>query len=282
MTADTCIPFYKLDDTNIVMIDSGSIFFANDLIKFLRDSGFTVCGILTSHIHIDHIGGHALLQKTFDPEIAASLVDSAISSNKNEIIDAYGYLPPEMRTAMWESVYFTTDKVIMPGDNEVTICGTGFGVLQIPGHTASHLGYVTPDNVAYLGDAMINLHSKIAYAHNLPSEIATRKKILSTNHDIYVFAHKGYCTREQLPEVAELNQKMVDEMVDIFTEIIDHEMGQDEIFLELIARLGIDKENPMKMLQSRAYLDGYLSYLAELGRVKISFVHGCLRYSPIG
>ncbi len=281
LARDTLIPFYKLDENNIVLIDSGSVFFAGELLRFIEENGLHVSGILTSHTHIDHIGAHGLLQNKHHSEIAASFVDSAISSNKNELIDACGYLPMDMRTSMWRTVYFNADAVIMPTDTEVTLCGTKFGVLQLPGHTASHLGFVTPDDVAYLGDAMISHHSKIAYAHNLPSEIATRENILKTDHEIYAFAHKGWCTKEELPEIAELNQKMIDEMMDIFTEIIDHEMGQDEIFLALIAKLGIDAEDPMKMLQSRAYLAGYLSYLVLLGRAKLDFIHGCLRFSPV-
>ena len=47
--------------------------------------------------------------------------------------------------------------MIIPADAEhLDFCGARFGILQLPGHSAGHIGVVTPDGVAYLGDCLID------------------------------------------------------------------------------------------------------------------------------
>lgn len=46
--------------------------------------------------------------------------------------------------------------MILPGQEQVQVCGVQFRILSLPGHAASHMGFVTPDGVAYLADSMFD------------------------------------------------------------------------------------------------------------------------------
>ncbi|MFR4512959.1 MAG: hypothetical protein ACLT4E_13225 [Clostridium sp.] len=51
------------------------------------------------------------------------------------------------------------DQIILPGQEQVQVCGVQFRILSLPGHAASHMGFVTPDGVAYLADSMFDRES---------------------------------------------------------------------------------------------------------------------------
>ena len=51
---------------------------------------------------------------------------------------------------------FTADIIIGPEDDHLDMAGARFGIMQLPGHSAGHIGIVTPDGVAYVGDCLID------------------------------------------------------------------------------------------------------------------------------
>lgn len=51
---------------------------------------------------------------------------------------------------------FPADVIIPPMRSTGLLRGPGFGILQLPGHSAGHIGVVTPDGAAYLGDCLID------------------------------------------------------------------------------------------------------------------------------
>ena len=57
------IPFYKIDETHCIMLDTGLVNQQEDLINTLSDAGLTCVGVLGSHAHIDHMGSYAYLQR---------------------------------------------------------------------------------------------------------------------------------------------------------------------------------------------------------------------------
>ena len=146
------LPFYKLRDREIVLLDSG---FAStdrqELIDTLRAYDFCVRGILCSHAHMDHAGNIGHLCSVYGCRVAAHRYEAAIAAPDSELRQ-FG-IHASSRHGL-EECFVTTD-VIQPGQTTLDFCGATFGVLHLSGHSDGHLGYVTPDNVAYLGDVIM-------------------------------------------------------------------------------------------------------------------------------
>lgn len=76
--ATALIPFYRLTDTDIILLDTGIA--ASDregLTALLEEHGLRPKGILCSHAHYDHVGNAAYLRRRYGCPISAS--PSAIS-----------------------------------------------------------------------------------------------------------------------------------------------------------------------------------------------------------
>ena len=87
------------------------------------------------------------------------------------------------------------DRVILPGEEAVTLFGATFGILRTPGHTVDHICVRTPDDVLYVADAMMTgrtLHyAKFPYALSMETYLDSMVKLREAKAACYVVAHKG-------------------------------------------------------------------------------------------
>ena len=155
--ATALMPVYKLTDTDIVLMDTGyARLDRSALVNLIEGNGFRLRGIICSHAHFDHTGNVRYLQQRYGCLAAAQIIEAGISVNPdayraNYVALTYG----KSREYLLEEC-FPAD-VIIPADAEhLDFCGARFGILQLPGHSAGHIGVVTPDGVAYLGDCLID------------------------------------------------------------------------------------------------------------------------------
>ena len=81
-TGMTYIPFYKVNEKEIIMLDSGWAEGEQEKLNTLLDyNDFKVVGIINSHSHIDHIGNNSFLKKKYDCIIAMSTFAAHICSS---------------------------------------------------------------------------------------------------------------------------------------------------------------------------------------------------------
>lgn len=80
--ATALIPFYRLTDTDIVLLDTGIA--ASDregLTALLEEHGLRPKGILCSHAHYDHVGNAAYLRCRYGCPIAMPMIEAAICAD---------------------------------------------------------------------------------------------------------------------------------------------------------------------------------------------------------
>ena len=81
-TGMSYIPFYKINDEEIIMLDSGWAEGEREGIdELLEKNNFKVVGIICSHAHIDHIGNNAYLKKKYNCIIAMPAYEALICSS---------------------------------------------------------------------------------------------------------------------------------------------------------------------------------------------------------
>ena len=143
--ATALLPIYKLNSTDIVLLDTGyAKLDRSALTHLLDDNGFHLKGILCSHAHFDHTGNVRYLQQRYGALAAAQLIEAGISVNPDAYRANYVALTYGRSRAYFLEECFTADVIIPADATELTFCGARFGILQLPGHSAGHIGIVTP------------------------------------------------------------------------------------------------------------------------------------------
>ncbi len=164
------IPFYKLDDSHCILLDTGLNDQREDLEGSLREAGLTPVGVICSHAHIDHMGNVAYLKQTYGTQLAMSLGEAGHQMSYLGLNITNYLMSPEdvVESPPLHGTPCLADRIILPTEDRITFCGATFDIIHTPGHTVDHICTRTPDNVLYLGDAMMTgrtlHHSKFPFA----------------------------------------------------------------------------------------------------------------------
>src|SRR5699024_1324310 len=107
--------------------------------------------------------------------------------------------------------------------DRVTLFGAEFTILRTPGHTVDHICVGTPDDVLYVGDAMMTgrtLHyAKFPYALSMEVYLDSMVKLREAKAACYVVAHKGVYAdiRPFIDLEHQFHRQRMEELADLMT-----------------------------------------------------------------
>lgn len=263
------IPLYKLDDHRCVLLDTGTVEQREELEETLDEAGLTPVAILGSHTHIDHMGSHAYFQKTRGTQVVMSLGEAGQIFSPLGLQLQYNNFPmalfpdyPELGTAPC-----VPDRVILPGEEAVTLFGAEFTILRTPGHTVDHICTRTPDNVLYLGDAMMTgrtlHHSKFPYAFCVKDYLDSMRKMRTEPAEKFIVAHFGIYD-EILPLVDMEARFFAERMVDLL-DLIEGPTTPAKMAADICRRYKIDAGDLRNLSYFASSSLSYINYLRGLG-----------------
>ena len=179
--ATALLPLYFLSEKDVILIDTGyAKLDRSGLTHLIDDNGLRLRGIICSHAHFDHTGNVRYLQQRYGCPAAIQLIEAGISVNPDSYRANYVALTYGKSRQLFLEECFTADIVIGAEDDHLDLCGARFGILQLPGHSAGHIGVVTSDGAAYVGDCLID-HDEIAAA-KLPTSMFIARDLESKEH----------------------------------------------------------------------------------------------------
>jgi hydroxyacylglutathione hydrolase len=123
-----------------VLIDTGYRGHLRETLRILSDLGVDagkVDRIITTHIHCDHIGAHAHIQRTSGCKILLSRIDKYFIDSRNDWFTWWRYYDQEAE-------FFNCGGVLEEGD-AVTLGGARFEVFHTPGHASGGLIFFERD-----------------------------------------------------------------------------------------------------------------------------------------
>lgn len=283
-TGMTYIPFYKINDKEIIMLDTGwAKGERRGIEQILENNDFKVRAIINSHFHIDHAGNNAYLKEKYNSIIAMSELEAVISSSVDNL--KLYYVEQTIREVREHHghMIFSTDIIIEKHQKEISVCGVDFKILHTPGHSPSHICIITPDEVGYVADALISYEvmrgSKLPYAFILSEDMKSKSKLYDLKCSRYVVAHKG---------IYDDITKLIDDNIDFYEsramaiyEMIDGPMTFECIMKAVIEKLNIKVGSINKYYTVERMLKSYIEYLNDIGKIKLTMEDGFLKYTPM-
>lgn len=278
------LPYYKIDEENIILLDTGYMRNHREkLITYFEENHLNVAGILCSHAHIDHVGNAAYFREKYGCPVAMTREEAAIVESVLSLKKFYANYAMNHAREHFGHMVVETDRMIEPDETEITFCGADFRILHTPGHSTGHITITTPDNVTYIGDALISYEvmesAKLPYAYILTQDIASKMKLYSLQSSQYVLAHKGIYpdVKDLITDNIYFYRNRAEEILSVITGPVTKEELLQEV--ALIMRIRID--STFKYLVVERMLQCYVEYLLETGRIIQEVQNQSLKYIPM-
>ncbi|MBE6043584.1 MAG: MBL fold metallo-hydrolase [Clostridium thermopalmarium] len=280
-TGMTYIPFYKLNDEEIIMLDSGWKEGEREGIESLLEKNkFKVAAIICSHAHIDHIGNSAYFKEKYNCVIAMSVHEAHICSSAINLKSYYSTQSLSEVEQHLGHMVCETDIMISDEQNKICVCGVKFDIVHTPGHSPAHISIITPDNVAYVADALISYEvmegAKMPYAFILREDLKSKEKLYNLKCSKYVIAHKGIY--DDITKLISDNIKFYKQRAESIYKIMKDNMTLEEILKVVIKSFDIGVKSVQKYIIIERMLRSYVEYLTEIGKVKLVIEDRIVRY----
>lgn len=270
--ATALMPVYKLTDTDIVLMDTGyARLDRSAMVNLIEGNGFRLRGIICSHAHFDHTGNVRYLQQRYGCQAAAQIIEAGISVNPdayraNYVALTYG----KSREYLLEEC-FPAD-VIIPADAEhLDFCGARFGILQLPGHSAGHIGVVTPDNVAYVGDCLIDegqiAAAKLPTSMFIARDLESKESLRNLRRPAYIIAHKQVLT--DIGPLIDRNIGFIHAKGRELLEDLEDGMSFDQWIYAFCQRENVRTRNEFKFSIVERNFANFVDWLTDEGKVEV-------------
>lgn len=281
-TGMTYIPFYKINEQEIIMMDTGWAAGEREGIQNALDAAcLKVAGIISSHAHVDHIGNNSYFKEKYHCLIAMHEVEAALCSSIYNLKFFFSGYPLGEVKKHYGNMVCVPDILIHENQKTVSICGVEFRLFHNPGHSPAHICIITPDDVAYLGDGLVSYEvmkgSKMPYANVLSEDLQSKAELRSLNCSRYIIAHKG---------IYDSIKRLIDENIEFYkycaqrvSEIIDRPMTMEEITKAVINQLKISVNSVNKYMAIEKMLRSNIEYLQETGVIELKVHDGLLKYT---
>lgn len=269
------LPVYKLTDRDIVLIDTGyAKLDRSALTNLIDENGWRVRAVLCSHAHWDHTGNVRYLQQRYGAQAAISLIEAGISVNPDSYRANYVALTYGKSRELFLEECFTADRVIFPQDDHIDVDGARFGVLPLPGHSAGHIGFVTPDGVAYIGDCLLDSHeiagAKLPTSMYIARDLESKESLRGADYPAYILAHKQVITDPaQLPALIDENIAFIHRKADELLEDLTDGMTFSDWICAFCQRENIRTKQELKFSIVERNFTNFADWLTDTGKVRV-------------
>ena len=266
------LPIYRVTDADMILIDTGYAKLDRaGLTALIEDSGFHLRGIICSHAHFDHSGNVRYLQQRCGAKAAAHIIEAGISVNPDAYRANYVALTYGKRREIFLEECFVADTIIGPEDDFLDFCGVRFGILQLPGHSAGHIGVVTPDNVAYVGDCLIDQQqidsAKLPTSMFIARDLQSKEFLRRTQYDAYILAHKSVVT--DIAPLVDSNIAFIHRKAEELLNDLTDGMTFAQWISTFCQRENIRTKNELKFSIIERNFSNFVDWLTDEGRILV-------------
>jgi glyoxylase-like metal-dependent hydrolase (beta-lactamase superfamily II) len=261
--------FYRINEKKTILIDSGFHKTAkNEIIPFMRSRNMIVSGVLCTHGHIDHAGGNNILKKEFGAQIATPYTENILCENSYNMYVLSDHLRFRVYGETIPYYEYKTDVIIYPDYEDIYFLGVDFKILKINGHSPYQIGYITPDNVAYLGDSLLSEEmvekTKLPYIFDIGEDMRSKNYLKNLECDKYILSHSG--VYDDISLLINKNIEHIQSRIEILLDLLKEPSTFDEYTAKIIERLDI-YDDLRKIVYIQRTVRSYLSYFQDMNLV---------------
>ena len=266
------LPIYRVTDADMILIDTGYAKLDRaGLTALIEDSGFHLRGIICSHAHFDHSGNVRYLQQRCGAKAAAHIIEAGISVNPDAYRANYVALTYGKSREFFLEECFVADTIIGPEDDFLDFCGVRFGILQLPGHSAGHIGVVTPDNVAYVGGCLLDQQqidsAKLPTSMFIARDLQSKEFLRRTQYDAYILAHKSVVT--DIAPLVDSNIAFIHRKAEELLNDLTDGMTFAQWISTFCQRENIRTKNELKFSIIERNFSNFVDWLTDEGRILV-------------
>lgn len=277
--SSTNIGVFKINDKEIILIDSGTDKDCGKKIKKLMDkNGLSVKYIYNTHSHADHIGANNYLQDIYNCEIFNMPIENYFVNNPElEAALLYGAHPLKelnhkfLSASKSFSHEFTKDNLVK-----------NIKLLNLPGHSLNMCGFLTSDNVAFLGDALVSediiKKYSITYLYDVALSLDTLEYLKTLKADYYIISH-GEIT-DNISNLVDINLMQIQKIIKDIINLTKEEITFESLLSKMFALYNI-RFTYLQNVLIGSTLKAYLSYLIEQNKLIYILKDNSIYYKSI-
>ena len=273
------IGVYKLNDTEVYLIDSGNDKDAGRKVrKILSENGWNLKGIINTHSNADHIGGNKYLQQQTGCKIFADGIEAAFTK--------YPLLEPSFLYGGYPCKDLR-HKFLLASESDVNeITDSDFPkeleVIPLHGHFFDMIGIRTPDNVVFLADCISSESTldkyQITFIYDIAEYLNTLNKVESMKAAMFVPAHLDITS--DITGIVQLNRQKVFDISNNIQSILKTPMCFEELLKQLFDEYGLLMNFEQYVLVGST-VRSYLSWLKDNEKIKAVFTDNSLLWSSL-
>ena len=264
----TNIGIYKIDETQVYLIDTGNDKEAGKkILKIIDEQGWKVKGIITTHSNADHIGGNKVIQDRTNCTILAYNIEKSFT--EYPILESsflYGGYPfKDIRNKF----LLAKESVVTPIENNLP---DGLEFFTLKGHFFDMIGIKTSDNVYFLADSLFSEETITKYhlffIYDVREFLNTLDYLNTLNGNLYIPSHCE--ATNNISSLIELNKNKVKEIIDKIYNICEKEMSFEEILKYIFDEYNLTM-NANQYVLVGSTIRSYLSYLLDENKLSYEF-----------
>jgi glyoxylase-like metal-dependent hydrolase (beta-lactamase superfamily II) len=264
----TNIGIYKIDETQVYLIDTGNDKEAGKkILKIIDEQGWKVKGIITTHSNADHIGGNKVIQDRTNCTILAYNIEKSFT--EYPILESsflYGGYPfKDIRNKF----LLAKESVVIPIKNNLP---DGLEYFALKGHFFDMIGIKTSDNVYFLADSLFSEETitkyNLFFIYDVREFLNTLDYLNTLNGSLYIPSHCE--ATNNISSLIELNKNKVKEIIDKIYNICEKEMSFEEILKYIFDEYNLTM-NANQYVLVGSTIRSYLSYLLDENKLSYEF-----------
>lgn len=278
-TGMTYLPFYKLNNQDIILMDSGFNKECKDIDKLLEENNLRIKTLICTHAHPDHIGNNSYFKEKYKCKIAMTKDEAFLCSSFVNFKSFYDQ-PMSLIKSHYKNLVCETDIIISDKQDSIILNDVVFKLFHTFGHSSDQICITTPDDVCYLADSLITYETmkgtKIPYAFVLKDDLESKKTLANLNSSKFIIAHKGIM--DDIRELIEENINYYSSIAESVYEEIIEAMTFEDIMKCIIRKKKIEVKTVYKYKVTERMLKSYVEYLYETKRVDTIIDKGFVKY----
>lgn len=276
----TNVGVYAFKNKNCLLIDTPfNRSQAHSVDNLLKENSLHPKYIFNTHGHADHFGGNDWFIGEYPGvEVFSSTEEKNFIENPHYLyyISNAAFPSRKLKNIKGSSVNYCVDEGVEK------INDIKFSFVKSPGHTEGDMIIITPDRVAFTGDAIFSRHTlekyALTYLLNVGERLRSLEKIREIDADIIVVGHSPVLVEKgELSSLIDDNISSIHVMVEEIREICHQPSTREDILQNILVMH--DMESDYKgYLVNLCSVSAFLNYMLDEGILDVSIEEGKLYY----